>query len=271
VKSLFCILALVLLIPSAVFAWGGDGHQLVALIAEDHLTPEAKAGIHELLGKDVHISDGDVASWADNIRREKRSTAPWHFVDIPVDAEKFDEKRDGENGNNVIDKINDFEKVLTDKTKSKEERAEALKYLVHFVGDVHQPLHCANRNGDKGGNGRLVFFEKRQRAVSLHSVWDSTILIQHKGSGTRNLSYANTLNAKITKKELEEWSMGTPEDWANESHKIAVDVVYKDVPADGNPPKLDEDYVDKAGKVIDEQLERGGVRLAELLNRSLGH
>jgi hypothetical protein len=255
-----------LFIPSLAYAWGGDGHQLVALIAEDRLTPEATAGIHELLGKDVNISDAEIASWADNIRREKRATAPWHFVDIPTTQPAFDETRDGRDGNNVIDKISDFEKVLADKSAPKEKRAEALKYLVHFVGDIHQPLHCAERNGDKGGNARLVFFEDRPKAMNLHSVWDSAILIQHKGR-TRNADYADALNAKITDEQARKWSKGTPTDWANESHNVAVNEVYADVPADGPPPKLSSDYIEKSGKVIDEQLEKGGVRLATILNR----
>jgi hypothetical protein len=84
--------ALVLFIPATVFAWGGDGHQIVCLIAEEHLTPAAKAGIHELLG-DQNISDAEIASWADNVRRERKRNAPWHYVDIPMEASGFDEPR----------------------------------------------------------------------------------------------------------------------------------------------------------------------------------
>lgn len=174
----------VLLMPSALFAWGGDGHQIVCLIAEDHLSPAAKAGIHDLLGADINISDAEIASWADNIRRERRNTASWHFVDIPVDASGFDEQRDGKHGNNVIDKIDQFERVLLNHNVSREKRAEALKFLVHFVGDLHQPLHCADRN-DKGGNSRLVFFLDQPRALNLHSVWGTTILLHRKGRSAR--------------------------------------------------------------------------------------
>ena len=255
------------------FAWGGDGHQLVCLIAEDRLTPAAKKAIHEILGNDVNISDAEIASWADQIRRQRQNTAPWHYVDIPVyvsttaptTAPTFDEVRDGQHGNNVIDKIADFEKVLKDPKTSKDDRAEALKFLVHFVGDIEQPLHCADRNGDKGGNKRLVFFLARQRATNLHSVWDSAILLAHKGT-VRNAVYADKLNVAITKEQAVEWAKGTPTDWANESHQVAVDSVYKNVPAGGPPPKLDQKYVDAAGAVIDQQLQRGGVRLATVLN-----
>jgi hypothetical protein len=83
--------------------WGGDGHQLVCMIAEYRLTPAAKAGFHDLLGKDVNISDAEIASWADQIRHDRRETGPWHYVDIPTDAKAFDEARDGQSGNNVIE------------------------------------------------------------------------------------------------------------------------------------------------------------------------
>src|SRR4051794_1719729 len=92
------ITILSLCFPTALLAWGGDGHQIVALIAEDRLTPEAKAAIHDLLGADVNISDAEVANWADQIRREKRETAPWHYVDIPTTQPSYDAVRDGNNG-----------------------------------------------------------------------------------------------------------------------------------------------------------------------------
>src|SRR4051812_4708796 len=104
-------LILLLWLPSAASAWGGDGHQIVALIAEGHLSPEAKAGIRDLLGE-ANISDAEIANWADEVRRERRSTAPWHYVNIPASADVFDRKRDGNGGNNVIDKIEAFEKTL---------------------------------------------------------------------------------------------------------------------------------------------------------------
>lgn len=259
----------VLLLPCLAFAWGGDGHQIVALIAEERLKPATKAAIHGLLGADANISDAEVCNWADQIKRERRNTAPWHYVDIPTTQPSYAAARDGRDGANVIDAIERFETVLADKSKPKEERAEALKFIVHFVGDVHQPLHCADRNGDHGGNGRLVFFLGRRRAVNLHMVWDSQILIRRKGT-TRILDYALALNAKISDLQAAEWQKGTPVNWANESHDVAVAVAYKDVPEDGDPPKLDQAYVDRAVAVIDEQLKRGGVRLAGVLNRCLG-
>jgi hypothetical protein len=255
---------LVFLFPAIAHAWGGDGHQLVCLIAEDHLTPAAWAAIHDLLGKRAYISDAEVANWADEIRRDRPETGPWHFVDIPFDATAFDEKRDGQQGNNVIDKINDFKKILQDPKTSRKDRIEALKFLVHLVGDAHQPLHCIDRH-DKGGNTRLVFYPGRQMASNLHTTWDSLILEDHMGTA-RNLPYSDQLNAAITPEQAKEWSKGTPEDWVNESHLVAIKDVYANIPADGPPPKLDKAYIDNANKVISQQLERGGLRLAVILN-----
>lgn len=264
-KQLVAFLASILVcVP--VFAWGGDGHQLICLIAEQGLSKEADAMIHDLLGNDADISDAEIASWADEHRREARKTAPWHYVNIPIDSNGYDPKRDGNNGNNVVDKVIEFQKLLADRSKPKEQRAEALKYLVHLVGDIHQPLHCGDR-GDRGGNARLVFFLDLQTAQALHKVWDSTILLNRKGR-TRVAEYADKLLDKISKGDSEKWAKGTPIDWANESVKLSRDVVYADVPADGPPPKLNQDYVDRAGEAIDLQLEKAGVRLAELLNRA---
>jgi hypothetical protein len=224
-------------LPAA--AWGGDGHQITCLIAEDRLTPAAKAAIHKLLGADVNISDAEVASWADVEKRSHRNQGPWHYVDIPADAEKFDAKRDGRGGDNVIDKIEEFEKTLANTSKPKLEREQALRFLVHLVGDVHQPLHCAERDGDKGGNTiKIQFLDRQSTKLNLHQAWDSLILLSHKGK-TRNADYADALNAKVTTKQAAEWEKGTAEDWANESHAIAAKIIYHDVPETTQPTKLD--------------------------------
>jgi hypothetical protein len=199
-----------LLVTQAIcFAWGGEGHQIIALIAEDHLTPNANAAIADLLDG-AHISDAEVASWADQIRREQRSTADWHYVDIPYDARAFDRQRDGRRGENVIDKLTEQAAILADKSQPKEKRAEALKWVVHLVGDIHQPLHCADRHGDKGGNKRLVFFLERRQAVTLHAVWDTWIIREMVGR-QKIAAFAEALDKKITAKQHKEWATGTPE------------------------------------------------------------
>jgi hypothetical protein len=262
-KSFACLL--VALLPSIAFAWGGDGHQITALIAENRLTPAAKSAIHQLLGNDLNISDADVANWADDEKRAHRDQGPWHYVDIPADVEKYDAKRDRRNGANVIDKIIEFE---ADTSKSKKERADALKFIVHFVSDVHRPLHCAERDNDRGGNAVAVKFLDRKGNANLQMAWDSLILISHKGK-TRNAAFADELNAKITAEQAAEWSKGTAEDWPNESHAIATNTIYPAAPPSTQAIAMTEEDVKKYGTLIEVQVQRGGVRLAAILNRTL--
>ncbi|MBC8107704.1 MAG: S1/P1 nuclease [Anaerolineae bacterium] len=268
-RSFVCFLTLVVfLIPTHLFAWGREGHAIVAQIAESRLTPKAKAAAEELLAKGSTMSS--VSAWADSIRKDREETSTWHYVNIPYEMKAYDAARDGKNGNNVIDKIVDFANVLNDRTRPATEREEALKFLIHFVGDLHQPLHSTDRNDDKGGNFRLVFFLDAPEALSLHKVWDSNILKHMMGSGEEKLSikeYAEKIAASITEQQSKEWTRAEPVGWANESHQIAVNVVYAGVAADGPPVKLDEAYVQRAEPVVELQLARAGVRLAEVLNR----
>jgi hypothetical protein len=251
--------------PTLVRGWGGTGHQIVCLIAEEHLTSAAKTGIHELLGEG-NISDAEVASWADEVRRQRRETAPWHYVNIPVEAAAFDRARDGRDGNNVIDAVEQQARIVADKSKPKEQRADALKFLVHFVGDLHQPLHCADRAGDKGGNARLVVYPGQKRAVSLHAIWH-TWLLKDAMKRARATEYARALDKRVTPKQRAEWSKGTPQDWANASHRIAVGKAYADVPKDGAPPTIDPKYIADGKTAVEEQLKRAGARLAAVLNQ----
>jgi hypothetical protein len=248
--SLLVVVLTAFLTPHA-FAWNGEAHQLVAWVAEARLSDKAKAGVKELLG-DADLSDAVVVSWADEVRRERKETAPWHYVAIPVDAAGYDPAaKHWNDGQNVIEVIERFTKVLADKKALKEDRVEALKFVVHFVGDLHQPLHCADRNGDKGGNGRLVFFPGRKKAVSLHTVWDTLILPRSKGKQSV-AEYGDALNDKITEKQAKAWATGTPRAWAAECWKIAREQVYADI-----PPAGDQEYIAKDHSSIGAPVARG--------------
>lgn len=257
-------ITVLLALNATCLAWNGEGHQVIAYIAEERLSNKAKAGVRDLLG-DAQLSDAEIANWADQIRRERRNTAPWHYVNIPVEAAGYDPARDGRKGNNVIDKVKHFSVVLADRKRPREEREEALKFLVHFVGDLHQPLHCADRNKDKGGNACMVFFPGQRKAMNLHEVWDTFMLRSHKG--TRSVSdYGAKLNREISDTDVKAWATGTPLGWATESWKIAKDKVYAPVPADASVPTLSKEYVTGGGEVADVQIKKAGIRLAEMLN-----
>src|SRR5688500_15996708 len=120
------IAALVVILPSRGLAWGGEGHQLVALMAEGQLTPQAKAAVKDLLDG-ANISAAAVVNWADESRRERRDTADWHYVNIPHNDARFEAERDGRNGENIIAAIEREAKVLADKAQPREKRVEALK------------------------------------------------------------------------------------------------------------------------------------------------
>lgn len=257
---------LVAVAPSLCRGWSGDAHQIVALIAEDQLTPQAKAAATELLDGG-RVSDAEVVNWADEIRRQRRETAPWHYVNIPVDAAGYDAQRDGKGGDTVIGAIEVQAKILADTSQPREKRADALKFVIHFVGDLHQPLHSADR-GDRGGNTRLVMYPGQNKAQNLHTVWDRWLVRDLMGR-RRVADVADQLSRTITPVQRKNWAQGDAVAWANEAHQVAVKVVYPQVPADGPPPTINRAYIDRATPAVAEQLKKAGVRLATVLNQAL--
>jgi hypothetical protein len=212
-----------------------------------------------------------VANWADEIRRERPETGPWHYVNVPVGVDGvtgYEPNRDGKDGQTIVGQIERLEQVLADTSASKETRAEALKFLVHFVGDIHQPLHCVDRGGDKGGNACLVNMPGATgRASNLHRVWDGEMLRRY--LGRRPIAeYASDLAQAILPADRELWSRVTsPADWATEGWRVAVWYVYPAVPA-GQVTQLAPGYVDASQPVLERQLQKAGVRLAVQLNRA---
>jgi hypothetical protein len=243
------------------FAWGPEGHSLVARIADAQLTPAARARVAAILGPNTTMAS--ISSWPDEVRRSRADTAPWHYIDIPIDKPHLDMARDCPKGDCVIAKIEDFRKALNDDAITPAERREDLMFLIHFVGDMHQPLHCSD-NKDKGGNGvQVEFFGKR---TNLHSVWDSGLLGR---MGTEEQLFAplSTESARRARK----WSKGTVEDWAEQAHKASQKIVYGRLAkvAAGAPVPIDAAYEKVADPLIREQLEKAGARLAMVLNTTL--
>jgi hypothetical protein len=265
-RSLLAALVLLFLSPVNAFAWGYTGHRVIAEIAEQFLDVETARQVRDLLAIENVTTLAEVSTWADQIRGQRPDTAPWHYVNIPIHAAPdessgFDATRDCPNDACVVAKIAQFERVLTDRQVSDRQRLEALKYLVHFIGDVHQPLHASD-NHDRGGNEVPVFFMGRQS--NLHAIWDTGIIEPAVKGDERG--YAMQLRRNITQAELSQWSQGDPISWANESHDVATSAVYGELKHAGVLP---DSYEAQALPIVNEQLERAGVRLAKVLNECL--
>jgi hypothetical protein len=262
VKSLVLLTAAIFACPSEVFAWGSEGHRIIAEIAEQYLTPDTARRVRELLAIENATTLADVANWADQIRGQRRETASWHFVDIPISASGYDASRDCPHGDCVVEKTEELVAKLADRSLPPQQRLEALKFVVHFVGDLHQPLHASD-NGDRGGNEiHVVFLGHR---TNLHAVWDTGIIAPAVQGDER--TYAMRLVQETTKAEVTAWREGSVIDWANESHGIAVRSIYGDLPHALGP--LPASYEQAALPVVNKQLERAGVRLAATLNAAL--
>src|SRR5438270_9781652 len=165
-------------IAVALISWGVLGHRTVGLIAERHLTPKAKAAVQSLLGSETLEQ---VSTWADEIRSDPayKNAAPWHYINLPLGLtrQQFDKEVTGMTSPNVYEALLRMEHDLTAPGTSREQKVVALKFIVHFVGDIHQPMHVS-RAEDQGGNKIQVNYEGK--GTNLHALWDSR-LIEHEG------------------------------------------------------------------------------------------
>jgi hypothetical protein len=183
--------------------------------------------VSELLGTE---SLEEASFWADEYRHDHPETGPWHYIDIPLGDSRIDMERECPNGQCVIGKTEEFLAVLKDPRADLAAKVEALKFVIHFVGDLHQPLHCED-DGDKGGNARHVMFDGHPD--DLHWVWD-TGLLQHITRAPEAL--AAELESRITPQERADWAKGTLADWVMEGHRLAQTVAYGDLGSENPAP-----------------------------------
>ena len=264
-------ISIAFLLPPALLAWGPEGHEVVAALAQSLLSDPAKAGVQSVIGNSTLSS---VSNWADQVRSQRDETYNWHFVDIPKSAASFSEDRDcflptnGHAGaatdhhNCVVDRITLFKQILADTTRAPQDRQEALKFIVHFVADVHQPFHAV---GDEAGGNRVLITEfgstqcNGNRPCNLHGAWDSG-MIEH--TGMNRDAYVQHLQQFIGATHLV--ASGNPGDWANESH-LAGQTAWLD---DGGV--IDDAYYNTQIQVVDKRLALAGLRLAALLEDVFG-
>jgi hypothetical protein len=274
------------LAPQAALAWGFEGHEVIATIARSELTPEVRQRVDQVLATDTDSLTGHdmpaEATWADRYRGAGHpETASWHFVDLELDRPDLasacygfppagQPSSSGPKDDCVVDKITEFEAELSNPRTGADERLLALKYLLHFVGDIHQPLHAAD-NHDRGGNCVPVNLGG-SRTTNLHSYWDTTVV---ETFGKDPQLVAQILTAQITPVERAQWAKGDAKHWAQESYAVAQQAVYTAGSAPGcdrdrAPVTLTAGYDKTAQAVAALQLEKAGVRLALVLDRALG-
>lgn len=308
-RLLFSLLVVALASQSAL-AWGCKGHQTVALIAQKRLTPQARQFVEKLLtenpadpqlkrycGNATRDLMADASTWADEVRGTAKN-GPWHYIDIPRGASPAPLAQFCGSDGCVTQAIAEQLAILKDKTKDPRTRADALRYVIHFVGDLHMPLH-ATTNNDEGGNCVPVRYLRRwpqqnnnSFTPNLHALWDTAIL-ERDMEGAEPPEYANFLGL-IFAAEIPKWQAAGVhiDDWAWESHDLAENIVYgaliPNVPVE-TPTAVHactdannigdrmlhlnlfagENYQQAAAPIVEERIAQAGVRLAMILNEAV--
>jgi hypothetical protein len=252
------LLCLLLLLPApAVRAWSEFGHRLVAELAYRQLSPSARAAVDDLLRDEPEPTLAGIAGWADLVRdlTAYEHTRAWHYVHIGDAGCVFERARDCRGEDCVVAAIQRYAAVLADPARTRAERVEALKFVVHFVGDVHQPLHANNRD-DRGGNEFQV--NLRGEGTNLHAVWDFHVL------RAANLDFEGWI-ARL--QSLPPPTPGaSPAQWAEASCRLANAPGF--YPA--RPGKMSPAYLQAHGDVAAQRLREAGAGLAALLESALG-
>ena len=323
------LLSVLAIAPIRGYAWGDHGHRTVARIAARYLNDKAAAAINEILKADPYLAQkcpnesslelklACIASWPDPpLKDERPYTANWHFVNIPVTmvgnepfrTSSYDVTRDcamSKRGDCAILALERLRLVLANPNEAPISRAEALKFIVHIVGDLHQPLHNVTDKknigdekdlGDLGGNTKIVQWLSMETSPrwkgyhwNLHSVWDEGIIDRTlEILKTDEDGYVNQLASMLPAKgdkSLAKYQIGDAVAWADEGYKLAVFYAYRKLPAYDENYKYTKDgkegyggyildaksgYYEATRDVVDAQLKKGGLRLAKVLNDLLG-
>ncbi len=259
---LFFVVCLIPALPNDARAWGDDGHRIVCAIAWDELQPAVRTKVESLLNTKGRDAFADACNWADDYRTGHPETAGWHFLNLPPSAKHIDLAHDCKAPTScVVEQIlEQFETLKSDSPK--EARAMALKFVGHFVGDIHQPLHVSYAE-DRGGNRiRGLFFGEK---MDMHGVWDAG-LISRMHRPWQDI--ANVLESRIKPTDRRLWQRSVPLTWAEESLAVARAPSTRYV----NHPQvfdLADDYAKSEIVVVNDRLSRAGVRLGALLNGAL--
>ncbi|MGB8930316.1 MAG: S1/P1 nuclease [Anaeromyxobacteraceae bacterium] len=263
-RRLACLLAAALVAPVTASAWSDPGHRIVAAVAEERLTPAARRLVREIVGSKP-LSDHEIATWADDVR--DRRTGPWHYVNVPFTAEGYVAARDCPRAGCVVSALEGAVRTLTDGDNAAD-LADSLRWLVHLVGDVHQPMHAGELR-DRGGNDTEVRIGRRRQPLSVHRLWD-VVVVAPLIEGSDPHRVAQALTEALRPADVAAWSAElSPAAWATESHLLAR-ALYRELgtlPAEGDVILLPQDYGRAQRARTQELLSKAGVRLAAVLNR----
>ena len=256
-KSILPIVAISLSL--LLISWGYTGHRTIGLITENHLSSSAKTAIKDLLG-DTSISEA--CTWADDARREPQyaNTANWHFLNLPLglNYESFKTLLDTAKTENVYSALMNAEKELTNKNSSKQKKIHALKFLMHFVGDLHQPMHIS-REEDKGGSTIQVNYN--EKGTNLHSLWD-TRMLEKEGLTVSQLAVKFD---NISEADIKQWQSDSVTQWMWESYQISTSL-YAEI-EQMNKKVIDDTYYQKHMPTVQKRMQQAAIRLAGLLNK----
>jgi hypothetical protein len=245
--------------PRPALAWGRFGHRASAKLAEERLSPAARAAIREILEPGESLADA--STWADEHSREIPGSASWHYVNVHI-SEKSYNPRDC-HGDCVVSRYQEFRGILLDRDAPLARRRMALRYVVHLLQDLHQPLHVGDHR-DRGGNAVQISYYRDDR-TNLHQLWDSGLFRNRFRHENQLLEEIRTLGEQ---RSAMTWKSGTIEDWANESLEIAR-TAYK-IPGSNQlirqGARLGRDYERVNLPLATKRVAQSGVRLAEVLN-----
>jgi len=255
-KYLFPVL--VILLSAALISWGVTGHRAIAKIAWNHLTPAAHTAVQDLLGNETL---SDVSTWPDEIRSQPpyRHTGPWHYLNLPLGLSfpDFEKQVEGMTQDNVYSALRKCEAEIVNPQASREQKVFDLKFIVHLVGDLHQPMHIS-RAEDQGGNKIQVFYDGK--GTNLHSLWDSR-LIEHQGLNESELADKYD---HISAAQVKEWQGDPLIKWIWESYQESSKL-YAEIDQLSNRT-LDDAYYQAHMPIIEARIQRAGIRLAAVLN-----
>ena len=260
-RKLLLPLLLLFLSPLSLWAWGADGHRAIAKIAEQHLSRRARQQVQQLLGTESMTM---VSTWPDEIRYypEGKDTGPWHYVNTPsgLDHAQYLTELRTQVGPNAYTALQTQMALVADKSKTPAQRRDALKYVIHIVGDIHQPMHTGHAD-DKGGNDIKLKF--RGRDTNLHSLWDSGLLDYQ---GLTYTEIAQQYNCGISRSAVRRMQAAPPAEWLWESYQ-ASEQLY---PLTPNGTEVKYDYYPAHSVLMRQRIQEAGVRLAGVLNGLLG-